>query len=92
MEYHGFKENFRYWLSSGTPFQLAGGNRSSLVILNEGGPQIRIGNVTGTPLATRGMLLPSGTMFVDNYSDDDWWAFNLGNGSGSVSGFIVRED
>lgn len=91
-ESSGFKSHFRYWIASGSLVQVAGGDRDLFVLLNEGGPQIRIGNVTGTPLATLGMLIPSGTMFNDAYSDDDWWAFNLGAGSGSVSGYVVRSN
>lgn len=90
-EYNGFKEHFRIWMTSGTPNLLAGGNRNYLFILNEGGPSIRVGNVTGTALGIQGLLLVSGAHVEDVFSDDDWWGIALAGGSGSVSGYVVKQ-
>lgn len=90
-EYSGFKQPFRIWLYSGTPMLLAGGDRINFVVHNEGGPDIRIGNVTGAALASQGYLLVSGATHEDMFSDDEWWAIQSSGLSGSVSGYIVRQ-
>lgn len=83
----GYREHFQITLASGTPKYIGGGNRDAIYIFNEGGPNIRIGNPSGT-LATLGTLLPSGTGILDAFSDDPWWAF--ATATCTVSGFIVR--
>lgn len=88
-EFVGNREHFRYWLLTGTPTMVGGGSRSFFTLFNEGGANIRLGNQSGT-VAQNGFLLVSGGYIEDSHADDEWWAVNLGAGSGAVSGWITR--
>lgn len=84
----GFREHFRITVPSAVPVYIGGGSRDVIYIFNEGGPDIRIGNPSGT-VSSLGTLLPSGMGVLDAYSDDPWWVQAV-SASGTVSGFIVR--
>ncbi len=84
----GIKFFFRVIAGSGVPVKITDGNRITCVMLNEGPGPLRIGTPSGT-LSSLGILLPSGTYHVDNYSDDDWWAIAT-TSSGTLSGYIVQ--
>lgn len=70
-----------------TPILLVGeGGKHALVISNQSGQTIQVG-ASGT-LSTLGMDIPDGTIFADNYSQDEYWA-KASSSSGTVSGFVV---
>ena len=91
----GNKNFFRYWLISGTPVHIVpnflanGGGDWGVFILNEGGPNIKLSNVSGSVLSQWGLLLISGSNHYDYWSADGWWAEQFNTSSGSVCGYWV---
>lgn len=85
----GTKRFFRIVAGSGAPVQIKPDVACiGVVMFNEGPSPLRIGNPSGT-VTSQGLLLPSGVLFQDEYSDDAWWA-QSSTSSGTVSGYYVE--
>ena len=86
----GIKFHFRATAGTGAPaLACPPANRLFVRFFNEGPSPLRIGTPSGT-VSTLGILLPSGAVLEDSYSDDDWWILAVGASSGTVSGYLVE--
>lgn len=89
-EDRGLKVHFRVTAGTGAPvLAVPPASRLQVVMFNEGPSPVRMGSASGT-VSSNGMFLPSGVVFYDNYSDDDWWIQAVGASSGTVSGYLVE--